>query len=265
MRKNLLPQVLIGKKEVKYEKINYNKYIMTTKEMLLYATQGIFILIVFGYFFYRSVMITICLLPAVLLFLRNKKLELCKIRKNKLNIQFKEALNSINSSIQAGYSLENAFFESYKDMTLFYGQDSLIVKELLLIKIGIRNNRTLEEMILDLGRRSGIEDIKNFADVLVIGKQSGGNINEIIQTCIIVIDEKVSVLQEIETIICARKYEQKFMNAIPFLIIGYIELTAKGFFSVLYHNIFGQIIMTICLVLYLVSIYISSQITNIVI
>ena len=247
------------------EKIDYSFYKMTWKEIVRYTIQGCVFVSIFGYFFYRSIFITTCFVPFIFFYLKYKNKELCKNRKNNLNFQFKEALCSINSSVQAGYSLENAFFESHRDMIVFFGQDSLIAHELLLIKKGIHNNRTLVEMLTDLGKRSGVNDIKDFASILLTGKQSGGNINEIIETSITIIEEKVSVLQEIETIISAQKFEQKFMNAIPFIIIFYIEITAKGFFSVLYNNLFGRIVMTVCMILYLFSVQLSNKITNITI
>ncbi len=236
---------------------------MNGKELIRYTLQGGALVALFGYFFYRSVIITICFFPFILYYLKIKKEELCKIRKSEFNLQFKEALCSINSSVQAGYSLENAFLESHRDMIIFYGQHSLIANELLQIKKGIHNNRTLEEMLMELGKRSDIDDIKDFASILITGKQSGGNVNEIIESSITVIEEKLSVLQEIETIISAQKFEQKFMNAIPFIIIFYVELTAKGFFSVLYNNLFGRLIMTICLILYFISVRLSNKITDI--
>ncbi len=148
-------------------------------------------------------------------------------------------------------------------MAVFYGQESIISKELLSIKKGIRNNRTIEEMLVDLGNRSGVDDIRDFANILVIGKKSGGNIIEIMESSIVVIEEKVSVLQEIDTMISSRKFEQKFMSAIPFLIIFYIELTSRGFFIPLYESLFGRIIMSVCLIIYLYSIFLSNKIMNI--
>lgn len=266
MPKNLLRRVSTKKKKSiseTEEKIIYEKYNMTVQEYIRYGVCGILIISIFGYFFYRSVFFTILMLPGIVIYLKKKKQSLCRQRKMLLNIQFKEMLNSVHASLQGGYSLENAFFEAYRDMAVFYGQESIISKELLSIKKGIRNNRTIEEMLVDLGNRSGVDDIRDFANILVIGKKSGGNIIEIMESSIVVIEEKVSVLQEIDTMISSRKFEQKFMSAIPFLIIFYIELTSRGFFIPLYESLFGRIIMSVCLIIYLYSIFLSNKIMNI--
>ncbi len=245
------------------EKIDYNTYHFSVKEIVKYIVLGNTVIALFGYFFYRSVFITILASPLIIPFLWFQKKRLCRKQKDSLSIQFKEALISVNSSLQAGYSIENAFFESYRDMVMFYGKDSLIANELINIKKGIRNNRTLEEMLFEFGKRSGIDDIQDFANILFIGKQSGGNIKDVIENTITVIEEKINVLQEINTMISSRRFEQIIMNAIPFFIIFYIELTANGFFSILYTTVFGRILMTVCLIIYIISVLLSNRIMNI--
>lgn len=243
--------------------LRYDKYSMSFKEYMLYGTQAIIMICLFGYFFYRSLIITVFAFPLIIVLMKIKETELINKRKVLLQIQFKDVLVSVNSSIKAGYSLENAFCESLKDVSRFYGEDSVIAKEILNIKNGLSNNRSLTSLLYELGKRSDTEDIKDFAEVLSIGKKTGGNIGEILDSYIRVAEEKVSVLEEIETIISAKKYEQKIMNGVPFFIIFYIELTTKGFFNCLYHGLPGRIIMTICLFLYLLSIYMSAKIVRI--
>ncbi|MCR5799672.1 MAG: hypothetical protein K6G69_06300 [Lachnospiraceae bacterium] len=245
------------------QELSYDSYKMNIKELFIYGSQGLGLICLFGYFFYRSVFLTILATPLILVYLQIKEKELCEKRKYDLQIQFKDALIAVNSSLKAGYSLENAFIESYKDMVMFYGDRSVIARELAVIKNGLRNNKSLTGMLYDMGRRSNISDIRDFSSVLIIGNRTGGNIGEIIESFIKVAEERVSVLEEIKTIISAKKFEQKIMNMVPFFIIFYIELTSKGFFNCLYDNIAGRIIMTICLCLYILSIYMSVKITDI--
>lgn len=236
---------------------------MSGPEIVLYSLEGILIISVLGYFFYRSLLITLIGMPLVLVLLKKKSSELREKRKLELQIQFKEALVSVSGSLRAGYSLENAFLEAEKDMTMFYGKKSAIAQELLLVRLGLKNGVSLVSLISEIGKRSGIQDIKDFAAVLVIGKQTGGNIGEILDSFINLTEEKVQVLQEIQTIISSKRFEQKIMNCVPFFIIFYIESANRGFFEILYNTIFGRIMMTGCLIVYCISIIISERITNI--
>lgn len=251
------------KKRCNRQVLAYDKYELSSKEYVLYGTESVLLITLFGYFFYRSILIIVLSMPLVIVLISFKKRELANRRRMSLQMQFKDVLVSVNSSIKAGYSLENAFCESYKDIVMFHGENSAISKEIKNIINGLNNGQNLTALIFDLGKRSKVNDIRDFAEVLSIGKQTGGNIGEILDSYIRVAEEKTSVLEEITTIISAKKYEQKIMNGIPFFIIFYIELTSKGFFDCLYQNIAGRIIMTICLAVYMLSIYLSSKITKI--
>lgn len=251
------------RKNSKRQALRYDKYDMSFKEYILYGLEGVLIISLFGYFFYRSVIITLFCLPMTVLFIRAKEKRLCEKRKRDLQIQFKDLLISINGSVRAGYSLENAFFESYKDMVMYHGEGSIIAKENKNIINGLKNNISITDLVSDMGERSNISDIKDFAGVLSIGKKTGGKLPQIMDEYIRIEEEKVSTLEEIETIVSAQKYEQKIMNIIPFFIILYVEVTSKGFFDCLYTSIFGRVVMTVCLLLYLLSIYLSIKTTDI--
>lgn len=178
-------------------------------------------------------------------------------------VQFKDALTFINASLQAGYSLENSFGEAYREICRYHGTQSMIANELQLIKKGIQNGQPIEILVLDFGNRSEIEEITDFSTVLAMAKRSGGNINEIIQKSIGVIEEKLDTRQEIDTLLSGKKLEVKIMTMIPFFIILYMDITSKGYFEPLYQTIGGNILMTICLAVYLAAMGISQKIVNI--
>jgi len=118
-------------------------------------------------------------------------------------------------------------------------------------------------MMDDLGERSDAEDILDFANILSIGKKSGGNMNEIIKSGVTVIEEKIEIKQEIQTLLSARKLEARIMSGIPFFIILYIGTTSKGYFDNLYQTWGGHILMTACLIVYLAAVSLSEKIVDI--
>lgn len=246
-----------------YRRQDYEHYSFCVKEAVRYVLEGFLLVAVFSYFFYRSIIIAFLLSPLILFYLKKKKKELCKRRKQDLNIQFKDALKSINGSLQAGYSIENAFLEAYRDMVEYHGSESIIAKELMGIKAGIRNNIAVEELVEDMGSRSGVEDIQDFAGILRVGKQTGGNLHAVFENSMLVIEEKITVRQEIQTLISAKRLESRIMCVIPFCIIFYIDMTSKGYFDALYADVAGRIIMTICLIIYIFAVRMMGKIMNI--
>ena len=119
---------------------------------------------------------------------------------------------------------------------------------------GLENNVILEKLLYDLGVRSRLPDIMQFADVFLIAKRSGGNLTEILEKTAGVIEQKIETDKEIQLMISAKKMEQK---------IFYIGTTSRGFFDVLYHNLVGVAVMTVCLLFYGAAYRISKRIVEI--
>ena len=121
----------------------------------------------------------------------------------------------------------------------------------------------LEDMIYGFGKRSGVDEIMEFAQVFAAAKRNGGNLTQVIERSASVIEDKVETEKEIQIVISARKLEQKIMNVVPFGILLYISATSKGFFDVLYHNPAGVLVMTVCLAVYMAAVLLSRKIVNI--
>lgn len=264
MTKNLKWQVLPYKhSDTGKTLIDYEHYQFGRKEMFLYGLEAVGIVLFFAYFFYRSLWSAILLVPVGIFFLTRKKRELGKKQQNTLKIQFKEAVLSISAGMRAGYSAENAFKEAYKDMVRMFGRQSLICRELAYLLGGMSNNIPIEKLLQGFGRRSGVEEIKEFGEIFEISKKTGGNIGQIIAQTVDIISRKLEVDREIETLVSAKKLEQKIMNLVPFAILFYVETTSKGFFDVLYGNIAGNIIMTAGIAVYGAAICMEDKIMDI--
>ncbi|MDE7359180.1 MAG: type II secretion system F family protein, partial [Lachnospiraceae bacterium] len=180
-----------------------------------------------------------------------------------LSLQFKDLVLALSANVKAGYSIENAMRESYRDVELLYGADSPVCLEVRHMLRGLENNMILEKLLYDLGVRSRVPDIMQFADVFLIAKRSGGNLTEILEKTAGVIGQKIETDKEIQLMVGARKMEQKIMNMVPFLIIFYIGTTSRGFFDVLYHNLVGVAVMTVCLLFYGAAYLVSRRIVEI--
>lgn len=242
---------------------DYAEYHFNIKEKVLYFWEGIALVAAIGYFFYQSWAACLCLCPLLFPFLREKKKELVKKRGQELSMQFKDLLLTVSTNLKAGYSVENAFKESYRDLQMLYGAESPICREVKHIITGLENNVVLEKLLYSLGQRSHEPDIMQFADVFMIAKKSGGNMTDILVKTAGVIEQKIETDKEIQLMISAKKMEQKIMNMVPFLIIFYVGTTSRGFFDVLYHNLIGVIIMTVCLLFYGAAYLLSKRIVEI--
>lgn len=225
--------------------------------------QGAGIALLFGRLFYDSWLAVIVLLPISLPWYVHEKTILNERNRRLLGIQFRDAISAVLTGMKAGYSVENAFVSSYHDMVLLYGKNSLICGALEKIRKGLANNIPIEKLIYAIGRESGNTDIIEFAEVFAVAKRGGGNMTEIMGRTIAVISQKIDVEKEIDVMISAKRMEAGIMNLVPFFIILYISITSKGFFAPLYHNIFGIVLMSVCMGMYLAAYIMSERIVNI--
>ncbi len=247
-----------GQQVLQYDVYEFSKKELFTSCLVIGAVlTGISLL------FYQSMWAVFPLLPLAVILWKEIKERKIRARKKELSLQFKDCIQSVAANMKAGCSVENAFQESKKDIILLYGQDCDMAKELEYIHQGIKNNICLEELLLSLGNRSGISDIKEFGEIFAIAKRNGGNMTDILHRTSEIIIKKIEIDREISILISAKQMEQQIMNIIPFAIILYISFTSPGFFDVLYHNLLGISIMTACLLVYLLAYRISSKIIHI--
>lgn len=243
--------------------IDYEKITLSINQKAWVIIKSITLIFIISYLFYDSLFSCILLSPLCFLFLKRSKKQYQKKRLWNLNLQFKEALGGILAALTAGYSIENSFKEAQKDLLLIYSEDKDIIRELTYINNQIRCNQRVEELLMDFANRSHLEDIRNFTEVFVMAKRSGGNLVTIINQTVRNISDKIEIKREIQTLIAGKQMEAKIMSFIPIGIIAYMRIFSPGFMDVLYHNILGISIMTTALLLYGLGVYLAEKIVDI--
>lgn len=143
------------------------------------------------------------------------------------------------------------------------GKDCYMLPELNNMINQMAVNIPLEVILDDFGRRSKVEDIVLFSEILKYAKRSGGNIIGIITKTIDTINSKNDVKSDINTLISGKNYEKKIMSIMPFFIIIYLKLTSKTMLTPLYNNLAGILVMTVCLGIYLIANHIGEKILDI--
>ena len=223
------------------------------------AALRVFIL---AFFFYRSFIAAIPLSAVGYLYYIQKKKELAAADVKVLESQFGEAIRGVDTALKAGYSVENAFVQSGRDMERQYGKDSFIHEEMETIRRGLVINITLEELLTDLAARSGSEAIEDFAKVFVIAKRFGGNMSEVISAAVETISLRIETRDEIATAISGKKMEQNIMKIMPFGILAYVGVSSPGYFDSLYGNLTGVAIMSGLLAVYILAYFLGDKILN---
>ena len=232
-------------------KKNYWQQDIRRRDYLLAVLTGSFVILVFSYLFYGTCLCAILLAPYLVYFLKSWEKQWIEKRKNVFQLQFKEAVQSLATALNVGYSVENAMREALKDLQVIYKKDELIVREFRYMVRQLDVNVTMEKVLQEFSQRTGEEDVQTFVTVFVMAKRSGGDMIAIIQDTVMQMSGKIEVKREIDTILAAKRYELKVMSAVPYLIIAYMSFSFPEFMSCLYGNLIGIGVMTICLSVYM--------------
>jgi tight adherence protein B len=228
---------------------DYTEYRLSEKQFSLAAVVGGVIAFTAAYLFYRSVIVSLIFSAAGLLAPRQHTNSLLIRRRERLKIQFKEALYSLTSSLAAGRSVENAFVSSLEDLRLLYPDPRTeVIREFEIIRSRLAYGEPLEQTLDDFSKRAQIDDITQFVDVFIICKRSGGDLVEVIRRTSQTIGEKLEIQQEIAVMVAQKRYESRIMMAVPFIFLAFLSMTAPDYMAPLYQGM-GYVLLTVSLLL----------------
>lgn len=243
---------------------NYNVYHMSKVETILYTLAAAVTLFALGYIFYQNVIISLLFSLLAVKFPKMQTKSIIRKRKKQLTMQFKDMLYSLSSAVSAGNSVERALEVARDDMINQYGESNVfIVTELELMISRISLNQNIEDVFADFAERSGVEDVKTFADIFEVAKRTGGNLVQIIRQTTDVIADKIEVETEMDTTLSGKKMEQKVVTVMPIALTLFMTVSTGDFMAPIFTTWSGRIVATVALALILVGVIWSNSITNI--
>lgn len=233
-----------------YREKNYWQQDIKQNERAAAIAKGMLILIGITYLFYNRWYAAIFLSPVLLVYLEKWKKEAEKKKKETFQYQFKDSMQALAAALSVGYSVENAIKEAAKDLQQIYLEDARIRKEFALMIHQLNMNFSAERVLKDFAKRVEQKDVENFVAVFTIAKRSGGDSVAIVKNTAKMLSDKIEVKREIQVMMAAKKYEFQVMTVIPLGIIFYMRISFSEFMYVLYGNVVGVIVMSICLGIY---------------
>ncbi len=233
--------------------MEYKFFKLTLKQNIISISCIVVGLLLISRMFYGNLWMAIIISPIGILIYKTIKKKIYKSQIRKMELQFRDMLTAVSDLMQTGYSIENSFIESYKEIVQIYGKNSMIGKEMRLIISRLKLNVNIEKIMGDFADRYDIESIKTFYQTFSIAKRTGGNMREIIKNICETISLKEEIKEEIKVAMNAKRLEQKVMMGIPVFIMIYVTFASPGFLDVMHETLLGNIIMTICLGAYVGS------------
>lgn len=264
---------------IKTPMINYKEYYFSAGERILYflltfVIGGIVGLVFYGGLFkvdgertvntYISDVVVFVVVGAIAakVFIPAINKMLKEKRDKTLIRQFCNMLESLSVSLSSGTTVNDSFVNAKNDMISQYTDKAYISVELSEIVSGIENGMTLETMVADFGKRSGNDDIENFANVISNCYRMGGDFKSVVRKTRDIISDKVSVEEEIKTKLSSNKLQHSAMSLMPIAIILMLKFSSSSFAENL-SNATGVVITTIAVVIFVASYFWGKKIIDI--
>lgn len=229
---------------------DYRTYRLSAAEMIPAALLFCGLIYAVDWLFYQSYWALLPLSPVLPLLLKEWSAYRGRERRRQLRKEFREALAAMTVTLKAGYSVDRAIPETYSQLKQVLGEEALMTREMGEMVRRLRLQTQPEALFLNLAERSGVEEIEQFADVFAAARRRGGNLTALIREASDRIGSRIETEEEIETLLMAKRTEQRIMSLMPCGIILYMRLGSPGYLDVLYHTLFGRVVMTVCLLVY---------------
>lgn len=179
-----------------------------------------------------------------------------KKRGIKLNDQLPEALSIISNGLRAGLSFSQAVSIAGKDL------DSPISDEFTKI---VRDNtlgKSMDDSLNDFTMRTDDEDVDMFVTAMIIQRQVGGNLSEILDTISNTIRERVRIKGEVRTLTAQSKFSAVIISLLPLGISLVLALINPSYIGQLFTNTVGLIMVGLAVIMMLIGIFIMTKLVK---
>ena len=191
-------------------------------------------------------------LPVPILVLRQRQ----KMRKNRFTQQLPEALDLLINALKAGYSLQAAIEFAGRETAAPLGVELVRFHDESRLGIDVRT------ALVALQERVGTEDVRMFVTSLLLQRETGGNLTELLGNIASLVRQRLAFQGQVETLTAEPKLSAYILTALPFLVAGAISVMSPGYMKPLFETALGHQIIAYCLVSMAVGFFIMMRIAD---
>jgi tight adherence protein B len=193
-----------------------------------------------------------CLFAPFLLLRHAEKKSLAKFDE-----QLPETLDLLGRSVRAGHALSSGFEIVAEEMAEpTRGEFAAAIDE---INLGLSFREALENMCTRVPSR----DLRFFAIAVMIQKESGGNIAEILDKISSLIRERIEFKRQVEALTAEGKLSAIILIMLPILIFFFLYFKSYQYVSLLWTDPLGHLMGGVAIVLMILGIFAMKKIVSI--
>lgn len=148
-------------------------------------------------------------------------------RRDKFVRQLADALMLLTNSLRSGYSFLKGLELVAKEM------DDPISKELGRMLREVNLGATIEDALLNLGRRVNSQDLDIVISAFLVQKDVGGNLTEMMEKVAETIRERLRIQGDIKVLTAQGRLSGLIVGLLPFVVFFMIWLKTPGYFDVM--------------------------------
>lgn len=172
---------------------------------------------------------------------RHKRIE-------RIERQFPEALDLMGRAMRAGHAFPSAVKMVADEMADPMGRDFRILFDEM--NYGVPTN----EALVHLAARVPVPDVSYFVVAVMIQRESGGNLAELLDKISTIVRERLKLLGEVRTLSAEGKLSAIILTALPFGVALVVNLVNPEFMQVLWTDPMGQRMVGVAIFMMLVGI-----------
>jgi len=181
------------------------------------------------------------MLPPVILNLYTKK------RRNLFHIQLSDALTVMCNSLKTGFSLQVAMGSISREMPDPIGKEfARLVREMQL-------GMSLEESLQRMVNRTQCEDLELLTTTIIIQRQTGGNLSEILDNISHTIKERIALANEIKLITTTGRTSGYVVGLLPVFILAGLMILNPEYVSMFFETRMGKVLLAVAAAMELVG------------
>lgn len=163
-------------------------------------------------------------------------------RMKKFELKLPEALDVANRSLAAGHPLPAAIALVAREMPDPIGTEFGLLSDELTYGV------TLDDALLNLAARVGVEDLNLLAISLSVQAGTGGNLVEILQNLSKTLRDRTMLKAKVRAISSEGRITAIFMSVYPFLLYAMIKALSPTYFDPLWDSGYGTAVVSVLLV-----------------
>ncbi len=185
-----------------------------------------------------------------LIFLKQQRMQ--RMRK-----QMVEALDLISRALKAGHAFTSGLKLAADEFDDPLGPE--FAETLDEINFGV----SVPEALKNLARRMDCSEMKYFVVGVILQRETGGNLAELMDTLANLIREKFKFDGKVKTLSAEGKLSAVVLISLPFAIIAYLKLTQPDYMNLLFTDPVGRIMTVVAGILMIIGIFIMTRMVKI--